>query len=62
MIGFIYSEELKDYEKAEAAMRKVVENYPDCDLSDDAGWMLEHMGENLEDLEFSGEEETVEGI
>jgi outer membrane protein assembly factor BamD (BamD/ComL family) len=55
MIGFIYSEELKDYDKASAAMQSIVDNYPDCDLADDARWMLEHMGENLESMEFTGE-------
>jgi len=55
MIGFIYSEELHDQEKAKMAMQKVVDNYPDCDLADDARWMLEHMGENLEEMEFTGE-------
>jgi outer membrane protein assembly factor BamD (BamD/ComL family) len=52
MIGFIYSEELKDYDQARVAMQKVVEKYPDCDLADDAQWMLDHMGKNLEDIEF----------
>jgi outer membrane protein assembly factor BamD (BamD/ComL family) len=61
MIGFIYSEELKDYDQARMAMQKVVEQYPDCDLADDAQWMLDHMGKNLEDIEFeetAGEVET----
>jgi len=57
MIGFIYSEELNDLGQAKVAMQKVVDNYPDCDLADDALWMLEHMGENLEQMEFAGEEE-----
>jgi outer membrane protein assembly factor BamD (BamD/ComL family) len=57
MIGFIYSEELKNYEKSSEAMQKVVDNYPDCDLADDARWMLEHMGNNLDDIQF---EETTE--
>ncbi|KPL19966.1 MAG: hypothetical protein AMJ92_00445 [candidate division Zixibacteria bacterium SM23_81] len=55
MVGFIYSEELKDYDKAKVAMQKVIDDYPDCDLADDARWMLEHMGENLEQMEFMGE-------
>lgn len=55
MIGFIYSEELKDYDKAREAMQKVVDNYPDCDLADDAQWMLKHMGEDLEKMDFTGE-------
>ena len=57
MIGFIYSEELNDLDQAKDAMQKVVDNYSDCDLADDARWMLDHMGENLEQMEFSGEEE-----
>ena len=52
MIGFIYSEELKDYDRARVAMQKVVDQYPNCDLADDAQWMLDHMGKNLEDIEF----------
>jgi outer membrane protein assembly factor BamD (BamD/ComL family) len=58
MIGFIYSEELKNYEKSKEAMQKVVDNYPNCDLADDARWMLDHMGQSLEDIEFLGEEEV----
>ena len=61
MIGFIYSEELKDFDQARMAMQKVVDKYPDCDLADDAQWMLDHMGKNLEDIEFeetAGEMET----
>ena len=57
MIGFIYSEELNDLDQAKDAMQKVVDDYSDCDLADDARWMLDHMGENLEQMEFSGEEE-----
>lgn len=55
MIGFILSEELNEYDKAREAMQKVVDNYPDCDLADDARWMLDHMGEDLEKMEFTGE-------
>jgi peptidyl-prolyl cis-trans isomerase C len=43
MIGFINSEELKDYEAAERAMRAVVKNYPKSDLVTSAQWMIDHM-------------------
>jgi peptidyl-prolyl cis-trans isomerase C len=43
MIGFINSEELKDYEAAERAMRAVVKNYPKSDLVSSAQWMIDHM-------------------
>lgn len=44
MIGFIYSEQLKDYKKAKEVFQKMIEKYPNCDLSDDAKFMMENMG------------------
>ena len=43
MIGFIYSEELKDYGKAEEALKVVVDKYPSSELVDSARWMLKNM-------------------
>ena len=43
LIGFVYSENLKDYDKAKGVYEKVIEKYPDCDLEDDARFMLESM-------------------
>jgi parvulin-like peptidyl-prolyl isomerase len=43
MIGFIYSEELKNYDEAEKAFRKVLKNYPQSELAASAKWMVEHM-------------------
>jgi len=43
MVGFIYSEELKDYEKAEAAFRDLLARYPKSELAASAKWMVEHM-------------------
>jgi peptidyl-prolyl cis-trans isomerase C len=43
MVGFIYSEEKKDYDRAEAAFRALIERYPGSELSVSAQWMLEHM-------------------
>lgn len=43
MVGFIYSEELKDYEKAEAAFRDLLARYPKSELAASAQWMVEHM-------------------
>lgn len=43
MIGFINSEELKDYDAAERAMHSVVNKYPKSDLVPSAQWMLAHM-------------------
>ena len=43
LIGFVYSENLKDYDKAKEVYVKVIDKYPDCDLADDAKFMLELM-------------------
>jgi len=43
LIGFVYSENLKDYEKAREHYEKVIDKYPDCDLADDAKYMLKTM-------------------
>jgi parvulin-like peptidyl-prolyl isomerase len=43
MIGFIQSEELKDYAAAEAAFRELVAKYPKSELVTSAQWMIDHM-------------------
>ena len=43
MVGFIHSEELKQYEQAEAVFRELLQRYPDSELAESARWMLEHM-------------------
>lgn len=43
LIGFVYSENLKNYDKAKEIYEKVIEKYPECDLADDAKFMLESM-------------------
>lgn len=44
LTGFVYSEQLKEYDKAGEAFENVINQYPDCDLVDDARFMLETMG------------------
>jgi peptidyl-prolyl cis-trans isomerase C len=43
MIGFVYSEELKNYDLAEQAFRRLLERYPKAELAPSAQWMIEHM-------------------
>jgi peptidyl-prolyl cis-trans isomerase C len=43
MVGFIQSEELKDYESAEKSFRTLLERYPKSELTASAQWMVEHM-------------------
>jgi peptidyl-prolyl cis-trans isomerase C len=43
MVGFIRSEELKDFDGAAEAFRALLQRYPKSELSASAQWMLEHM-------------------
>lgn len=43
MIGFIQSEELKNFDEAEKAFRAVLSRYPKSELAPSAQWMVEHM-------------------
>jgi peptidyl-prolyl cis-trans isomerase C len=43
MIGFINSEELKNYDAAETAFRALLKNYPKSELAASAQWMVDHM-------------------
>ena len=43
MIGFIHSEELKNYDEADKAFREVLARYPKSELAASAKWMVEHM-------------------
>ena len=53
MIGFVYAEELKDKEKARAALNRVVEKYPKSELVDSARWMLKNMESEVPRFEDS---------
>jgi len=52
MIGFIYSEELHDYAKAKEAYQRVIDQYPGCELEDDAQWMIANMGKSVDELDI----------
>ncbi len=43
MVGFINSEELKDYDAAERVFRELLQKYPKSELSTSAQWMVDHM-------------------
>lgn len=43
MVGFLYSEELKNYDQAEQAFRMLLDRYPASELAASAKWMVEHM-------------------
>lgn len=48
LIGFVYSEQLKDYPKAKESFEKFIKEYPRSDLKDDAEFMLNNLGKEPE--------------
>lgn len=56
MIGFIQAEELKNYNAAENALRRMLEVYPDSELADSARWLLENMLSEPPAFDEEGEE------
>ena len=56
MIGFIYNESLRDTAKARQAFQKVLTDYPENDLTDDAKWMIENLDKGPEEI-IMGEKE-----
>jgi peptidyl-prolyl cis-trans isomerase C len=43
MVGFINSEEKKDYDTAERVFRELLQKYPKSELAASAQWMVDHM-------------------
>ncbi len=43
MVGFVESEEKRDYDKAEQAFRELLARYPKSELATSAQWMLDNM-------------------
>lgn len=43
MVGFIHSEEMKDFDGAERVFRELLQKYPKSELATSAQWMVDHM-------------------
>ena len=43
MVGFIQSEESKDFDAAERVFRELLQKYPSSELASSAQWMVDHM-------------------
>ena len=50
LIGFTYSEYMRDYDAAAEAFQAVLDNYPESDMADDAQFMLDNMQTPAEEL------------
>ena len=55
MIGFRYANDIKDYDKAKEVYTEFLEKYPDHELASSVKWELDHLGQDISDIEFLGE-------
>ena len=58
--GFIYEDQVKDYDKARQAYEAFIEAYPDHDMTEAARFSIKNLGKSAEDLiqEFQQKEDT----
>jgi TolA-binding protein len=52
MGAYVLSEYIKDLEKARAAYEMVISQYPQCDLVDDAQFMIKYLGKDPSEIDF----------
>lgn len=50
LIGFTFSEQIKDFDAARNAFSVLVQEYPDSELADDAQWMIDNMETPIEEF------------
>jgi len=50
LIGFTFSEQIKDYDAARDAFGVLVAEYPESELADDAQWMIDYMEIPIEEF------------
>lgn len=56
MVGFVESEEKRDYDRAEGAFRELIARYPSSELATSAQWMLDNMrSDKTPDFELPGD-------
>jgi len=55
MIGYRYANDIKDLDKAKEAYENFLEKYPDHELATSVNWELEHLGQDISDIEFLGQ-------
>lgn len=59
LIGFTYSEYLRDFDNARQAFSAMITRFPDSELSDDAQWMLDNMETPIDSLIPVGEDSAA---
>lgn len=52
MIAYLYANELNQKDQAKTAYETFIRNYPQSELLQSAQWELEHLGQNLSEIEI----------
>jgi len=60
MIGYHYANNINDLEKAREYYQKFLETYPDNELSTSVQWELDHLGQDINEIEFLKNEPVEE--
>ena len=56
MVGFVESEEKRDYDQADVAFRELIARYPNSELATSAQWMIDNMrSDKTPDFELPGD-------
>jgi outer membrane protein assembly factor BamD (BamD/ComL family) len=53
MIGYRYANDLKDVEKAKVAYQNFMDQYPDHELASSVKWELEHLGQDISEIDLN---------
>jgi TolA-binding protein len=53
MIGYRYANDLKDLEKAKEAYSLFLQKYPEHELAPSVQWELDHLGQDISDIELN---------
>ena len=60
MIGFIYANNLEDLEKAREYYSKFLQQYPDNELVTSVQWELDHLGQDINKIDFLDQDKQKE--
>ena len=60
MIGYRYANDIQDLDKAREAYEDFLKKYPDHELASSVKWELEHLGQDISEIEFQTDEEASE--
>jgi len=62
MIGYRYANDMKEMDKAKTAYELFLEKYPDHELASSVKWELDHLGQDISeiDLQLDENEATVD--